>query len=705
MIKLIGVISRGGIPIRVKTLINIEAEELLAGMVEAIKALSTVIGKKVVRMLDFGKDKLLFTESNKGYTIIALVDKAEDYVERLLEVIADDIDSSPVDIATGLVSDELRGIIDEIINTYTTDSLKVSIFDVVGYVWEPILKALEKDDSMRRIFEEANRYLSEALGDNKLWKKFKGKVKTSFQNAINYALAGDFDHACAASIDIDDDLVRVFAVKMGLLALRMTNSITPSLDELEKVLDAVYSDDPFYNLVRQEIKLFKGEISRFEYLEAFRIAAEQFVKLRDEWQLPMAFLFLGPYLGNLPEFAQGLADFFMAKSDVIYTYILAILDRNKIFSKIYSATRYEEFRDDLALWRRKINDILRDMDKFIKLGSLKKFFGMMPKGAEVNKLGITYSLNLQTYMALLTALAESPILPIPERRQILLEVLNLYNKYVRDLIRSNISLFSDTIINIFQSISVVLSELNVFLTRDKTGEHIESMIEFLRDVINITVKEFIKKNIDTQLNLVVTNAICPALSKSGKLYNEEILLLYLTLKTINTKAIEEIKILRPYGFAVTVGNLLNTLASILHRLKLEDSTELITRCVHYLVSINKWFLTHGVICRDDIASITYNISRLLSKISDDVAPEIIKFVIAQNKIAILDIQKYDYEAAILSDNYISFLIEAWRKTSNTQYIKDAKEIFNIARAAWEKYGFQEKASELANTYIDILERA
>ena len=135
MIKLIGVIARGGIPVRVRALVDLKSEEFLAGMLEAVKALSSMIGGGEVRMLDFGKNKLLMTESRKGYTVIALVDKAEAYVERLVKIIADDIDNSGIEESTGIVHDGLVRQIDEIIDTYIQSELRESLREIVDEDW------------------------------------------------------------------------------------------------------------------------------------------------------------------------------------------------------------------------------------------------------------------------------------------------------------------------------------------------------------------------------------------------------------------------------------------------------------------------------------------------------------------------------------------------------------------------------------------
>ena len=94
MIKIVGVTTKGGIPISISTLIPIRSKELVASLVYAVRALSEVLGIGKVRRVDFGDDKLLITDTNKGYLVFSLASVAGDYVERLLLFIAAKIDSS-----------------------------------------------------------------------------------------------------------------------------------------------------------------------------------------------------------------------------------------------------------------------------------------------------------------------------------------------------------------------------------------------------------------------------------------------------------------------------------------------------------------------------------------------------------------------------------------------------------------------------------
>ena len=112
MIRLIGVLTQGGVPIKVKSSMDTEGELILGPLIEAAKALSNVMGSGEVRKLGFQDNTLIVTESHKGYTIVALVSKAEDYMDSLLRVISDAIDESDIASADGVVNDEHMRIVE-----------------------------------------------------------------------------------------------------------------------------------------------------------------------------------------------------------------------------------------------------------------------------------------------------------------------------------------------------------------------------------------------------------------------------------------------------------------------------------------------------------------------------------------------------------------------------------------------------------------
>ena len=64
MIRLIGVLTTGGVPIKIKSSMDADGEMILGPLIEAAKALSNVIGSGEVRKLGFRENTLIVTECN-----------------------------------------------------------------------------------------------------------------------------------------------------------------------------------------------------------------------------------------------------------------------------------------------------------------------------------------------------------------------------------------------------------------------------------------------------------------------------------------------------------------------------------------------------------------------------------------------------------------------------------------------------------------
>ena len=685
---------------KIRTHREVEGKLFLAAMVEAVKGLSSIMGSGEVRMLEFQDGKLLVTESEKGYTVVALADRAEDYVKNLIKIIAEDLDESDLPASRGLVSDEHRRIIDQIIDTYVKDQLDASLAEELEKVWNPIVEAMEGDERLARAIRESDAVMAEEAGWEEVWGKFKMKVKGTLRDALNYALAGDFDHACAVSIDLEDWLAKIFSIRMGILALSMTRTIPPPVEELAKLAETLPEDDPFAELARASIRLLRREITLRDYFELFRRAADRFEFLDDEEHLLLSFLFLDARVVLIPGFAEKLADFFKGKSEVICSYISAIADRANIFDKLYSITSYDEFKDDLGMWRGRISNILGEIERIVRPGLLRRLFRRVPMGVEANKLGITGSLNLQTYIALLTALAESPVLTLRERREVLSEVIRVYTRYFRRLMRSNIPLFSYTVDSVFQSLGVSMSELFYMLSGEEQRRHVERIVEFLRDILWVLEEEWLKRQSNTSSIFVTTNAICPVLTMAGELREEEVKLIYTAMKTMDVEGIDGMRSASPRGFATNLGNIMNTLASLASKtLKGEGRARVLGECVGRVMDVHRWFLSQGVVCRDDIASATFHASLAAESMEEAQLKRILKVALAFNRIAV---PESHYDVAVIGEPLIELLVKAWSRLGDERYLDMARRILNASINVWRKYGFNDKAAEIEENYGQLL---
>ncbi len=693
MIKLIGVIAKGGLPVTIKALIDIKHEELIGGMLEAIRVLSSVMGGKKARMLDFGEDKLVMSESSKGYTVIALVDRAEVYIGSLVRLIASRIDSSDIEEATGLVYEDTIRKIENIIDTYVTSDLNENAIDMLLSSYKLILDELMKEKQYLADVRSIEDSIKKATGLREEWEEFRGSVQGDFADSVKYALEGNFGIACAIGMKSNHPIARLFAVKMGLLSLSMSNTITPTIHQLKELADQLDTNNIFHRLVKTALEYRAGEATLGEYINIFRECTKEF-DFEDTLEgTVLGFLFVDEIIGYFPDFGKRLMDYFRDKSDVIYTYIEAILDRRKIFDKIYSITSFEEFREDLAIWRTKIDSVLEEINNvlFPSLEYDKKYGGQ----EYLNRISISRLLNLQTYIALLTALAESPILSPTERKDRLEEVFGLYKNYVRKILRSNVPMFNSTLMNIFQSISVVLNELYYLKCREEREKHYDEIFSFLRDVEYAIENLWMGRLVDFSLLSVLTNALFPILSKREGICGQEVKIIYTLLKFINRERIIQHREVRPYGYAVIVGNMANTLASIITRMEnMEARESILKKCLRRLIENHKWFLSQGVICRDDIITMTYNMTRSLDIVDWTRDPQYIEAVIGLNQIAMINTEKYDYETAIIAEEFLGFLAALEEKLNIKKYRTLAEQIFQVTKATWKKYGFTCKATNM-----------
>lgn len=696
MIKLIGVLTQGGIPVKIKSPMDADGEMILGPLIEAAKALSNVMGSGEVRKLGFRENTLIVIESHKGYTIVALVSKAEDYMDSLLRVIADRIDDSDIPHADGTVEDIHTSIVDEIVDAYVRDHIEIGYPETLSMIWGPINKAMKQNPDLVKIIQDVEEVLqkTESLST---WNDYTSEISGSFEEAIECALLGEFDRACAIAMNIEGALAGVFSIKMGSLTHSMTKAKAPPLERLKQISMALPKDYPFTDLAKTIVGFIGGNRIPADYSRAFREATKKFQFVNDAEHLALGFLFLDARVVNYPDFASKLIELYRGKSEVFCSLIDTINDRGKLFNKLYSITSYDGFRSELSIYKSQISSILGNINWVLDsdlLWELKR----EGKGIEI---GVIASLKLQNYIAVLTALAESPVLTISERREVLEEVLMLYQDYFRSLLIADIPLFSYTLDSIFQSLSVAYAEYYSLTTGSNRNEHIDRTLEFVADIYNVLQTELPKARVRFSL-FVVGNAICPILIKSEKMPQEGVRLVYLATRLLDVNTIDASQITRPEDYATNLGNTVTTLtalASIL--LKDQERLDILRKCVDISLDIQEWFVSHGLICRDDIISTTFHSTLVLESLDAEELEKVAGKVIALNRIAIQNPTKYDYEVAMMGSPFVETLIYLWKRTQDEKYLKLARESFDAAYNAWIKYGFKEKAENFKNKYGQV----
>lgn len=115
MIKLLSVIGAGGIPIFVKTYVDLKKEEALIYLIGCMREISKIIGgKEIIAIISFGENKLMVTESKKGYAIAVLADRPSEYIDIFLNMMRKTIDEGNIPNFCGYSDEILEGKIKDI---------------------------------------------------------------------------------------------------------------------------------------------------------------------------------------------------------------------------------------------------------------------------------------------------------------------------------------------------------------------------------------------------------------------------------------------------------------------------------------------------------------------------------------------------------------------------------------------------------------
>jgi hypothetical protein len=698
MIKLMGVLTEGGVPVKFKSSMEAEGELILGPLIEATKALSNMTGSGEVRRLAFKDNTLIVTETNKGFTVVALVSKAEDYMDSLLRVIAEKIDESKIQFADGSVNDEQRIIIEKILEPYVRNHIETSFPDALSNVWDPIYDVLRTDHQFAQIIQDVDDLLTRPEPQNK-WNQFKEETVGSLNDALVHAMRGEFDRACAIAMHNEGVLAGIFSIKMGALAHSMTKAVPPTLTELKAIASRLSEDHPFTPFAKILVGSIAGEVIPADYARVFRESMNHFEFIEDNEHLMLGFLFLDSRVVDYSEFSENLVRLYKGKSEVYCSFIKAIQDRNNIFDKLYSITSYDGFKDELGLYKTQISSILGG----ITWVTDEDLMWELKKEGKGNEIGITASLKLQNYIAVLTALTESPVLSIGERKGFLEEVLMLYRDYFRGLMMSDVPLFSYTLDSVFQSVGVAHAEYYFLATGDVRKNHIQRTIEFLGDIFDTMVEEWPKARVRFSL-FVVTNSISPILTRAGELPESEIRLLYAAMQLLDVNTIDATQITRPTTYATYLCNTNTSLTALASRLlKDETRAKVLREGVEIALDVQEWFLSYGEIVRDDAMSASYHASLIADTLEESELKRTVDRVLDLNRIVVQDPSKFDYELAMMSVPLMDLLSNAWKRLADEKYLNLSKDVFDSALAAWKKYGFYEKAENFRRSFGEFME--
>jgi len=187
-----------------------------------------------------------------------------------------------------------------------------------------------KDNNLSKILDGVEKLLDRPEQVHR-WTEFKSNVSGSLDDALECALRGEFDRACAIAIDVDSPIAGVFSVKMGALTHAMTKSVAPPLAELIDRAAKLPEDYQFSDLARTLVGYVSGAKIPADYSRAFREAISRFEFKSDSEHLMLGFLFLDARVVNYPEFAENLVKLYEEKSQIVCSFIEAMDERGKLF--------------------------------------------------------------------------------------------------------------------------------------------------------------------------------------------------------------------------------------------------------------------------------------------------------------------------------------------------------------------------------------
>jgi len=267
--------------------------------------------------------------------------------------------------------------------------------------------------------------------------------------------------------------------------------------------------------------------------------------------------------------------------------------------------------------------------------------------------------------------------------------------------KADIPLFAYTLDSVFQSMSVAQAEYYFLATGEIRNQHMSQSIEFVTDIFTVIDAEWPKSRVRFSL-FVVANALCPVLARLKKMPEVGVQMVYLAMRLLDINTVDASQITKPETYATYFGNTISALASMASQmLEGDERNKVLKKCVEIILDLQEWFVSKGVICRDDIITASFHSTLVLDILDDSELEKTANRIIALNRIAVQDTSKYHYEVAMMGSPLIEILIYAWKKLDSERYLKLARETFDIAHAAWIKYDFHEKAENFKKKYGEV----
>ena len=128
----------------------------------------------------------------------------------------------------------------------------------------------------------------------------------------------------------------------------------------------------------------------------------------------------------------------------------------------------------------------------------------------------------------------------------------------------------------------------------------------------------------------------------------------------------------------------------------------VEKCVTSLVEIWKWMLSQGVVSRGVLIPLIFYISSIFNRLPKDYSRRITRTMIGLCRVAVPDVERNDYELALIGEQLIRLLVIAGNRFNNSELLEYARDIYKISIDSWRKYGFEEKAKEIEEKLASTL---
>jgi len=706
MLKIIGAISSGGLPITFRSLVRLESEELLAGLVESLKAISKIIvGESKYRAVDYGKDKLLMLDTDNGYTLIALVSRGEEFMRRLLEVIADDVEKN-IEEFSGLVTDTLQRKFDAIIDRYVGGIEKISDMDIayiLASTWEKLTSAINSTPELRKKLKNISAIVeNERMRDYEYWIKIKKKTKGSFQDALKFVDGGLFDYACAVARRLRDKKAVILAAKSGIIATEMINQATPCLVELGELLNKLGEEDPVVELLKLKVKLKKEEISRKMYLEKHRELLGKIVLDNTIDGLVNAFALVGNELVGT-DLLDDVLRIIKDKLRVPYILMRLMVEYNRLFDKLYSVTKYDEIRAEIEKLKHDVSSSRELVYEALKIKIPIRDLGKTYEAYRYGPRCFTHAAYLNLYVLALDILLSSPIPMLDERKNIAMEIIDLYFSDLRRIIDAGYPVWVTMYVDYIQSLASAIHiayELGNHNERQKLMTILE---DILSDILDIFAKNY--DSIRPEITILTTlSAVSNFITyKQNKFSEKALLLSFIIIDSLSRQQLDRLRSTEPYNFASILGNILDTIVFLApFILEKREKEGVMKTYISVISDIAKWMLSQGKVNRDYIINMAMVASEIVESYTEEELEDLIEFLLKLTKIAIPEPDKQEYEFAIVAEGLIELMIKASRRPKLGKYREMAIKYLKRTISILKKYGFTEKAKEIYDNISRII---